>query len=147
MFLGLWGRMRKRRDEKRKEFERLQEEKRLARERMLKATFDEFAAAREDHRQRQFQRDMDALKVSSLDARRDRMQGVLTSRRAEVDDTPRRVAQSDTDMIAAQNFIQSVQQSSSCDGGSSYSDTSSSSSSSDCGSSSDSGGGGSCGCD
>lgn len=144
MFLGLWGRMRKRRDEKRKEYERLQEEKREARERMLKATFDEFALAREEQRQRQFKRDMEALKVSSLDARRDRTQGVLTARRA----TETRVSQSDTDMIAAQQFIQSVQESASqsC-GESSHSSSGPSSSSSDCGSSGGDSGGGSCGCD
>lgn len=146
MFLGLWGRMRKRREEKKKELERIQQEKHDAREAILVNAHNEFAAAREAHRQRQFQRDLEALKTSSLDARRDRMQGVLTARRACSEDIAKGqqpAMRSDQDIMSAQQFIQSVMESSSS---SSSSSSDSSSCSSDSGSSSSSGdSGGSCG--
>lgn len=142
MFLGLWGRMRKRREEKKRELERIQQEKHDAREAILVNASAEFAAAREAHRQRQFKRDMEALKTSSLDARRDRMQGVLTARRAcseDIANGQQPVVRSDQDITAALQFIQSVMESS-------PSSSDSSSCSSDSGSSSSSGdSGGSCG--
>lgn len=119
MFWGLFGRMRRRREEKRKELERIQEEKRAAKEQMMNQAWKDFAEAREAHRQRMYQEDMAALKVSSLDARRDQMQGVLTARRAYRDDVAKgrqvsnvtqssAVSQSDDDVIAAQQFVQAV---------------------------------------
>lgn len=138
MILGLWGRMRKRREEKKKELERIQEEKRAAREAILVNAHAEFAAAREAHRQRQFQRDVDALKVSSIDARRDQMQGVLTARRAYSDDVAMGfqpvIREPDGAMMAVQQLLQSATESASSssdsgcsgDSGSSSSDTSSS---------------------
>lgn len=136
MFIGLWGRMRKRREEKKKELERIQQEKHEAREAILVNACAEFAAAREAHRQRQFKRDMEALKTSSLDARRDRMQGVLTARRAcseEIAKGQQPAMRSDQDIMSAQQFIQSVMESSSSDSSSCSSDSGSSSSSGDSG--------------
>lgn len=135
MFWGLFGRMRRRREEKRKELERIQEEKRAAKEQMMNQAWKDFAEAREAHRQRMYQEDMAALKVTSLDARRDQMQGVLTAKRAYRDDPSRGNYQSDSDIVAAQQFIQSVTESTPVSGCS----DNSASSSSNTGSSGDTG--------
>jgi hypothetical protein len=135
---GLFGRLRKRREEKKLELERIQEEKRQAKEKILNDAFDYFAKEREAHRQRQFQQDLEAMRISSLDVRREQMQGVLTAKRAYLNDANRNVYQSDSNMLAAQQFIQSVTETPSVSSDSSscshdHGSSSSSSDSSSCG--------------
>ena len=138
MFFGFWGRGRKRREEEK-------ERKRKEAEAFIQKAKDEAAFEkwrRESDLQREQAAYLDSLNVSSLDARRQRMQARLDEARRERVEAS---AASDSDDAAAYSFVQSLQTSYS--NPSSWDSSSSDSSSSDCSSdsSSSSSDSGSCG--